>query len=50
MPHYRETSQLRQAKLDDLRMTLGHRDGQVMADNNIVTFHEKVDSIMEEQE
>lgn len=47
----RETSEHRQAKLDDLRMTLGHRDGQAMAaDNAMVTFHEKVDNIMEEQE
>ena len=47
---YRDNSQQRQAKLDDLRMTLGHADGQAMADNNLVTFHEKVDNIMEEQE
>ena len=46
----RDNSQQRQAKLDDLRMTLGHADGQAMADNNLVTFHEKVDNIMEEQE
>ena len=47
---YKETPEHRQAKLEDLRMTLGHRDGQALADNNLLTFHEKVDNIMEEQE
>lgn len=47
---YQETPEHRQAKLDDLRMTLGSGAGQAVADQNLLTFHEKVDNIMEEQE
>ena len=45
---YRETPEHRQAKLDDLRMTLGADAGQAVADQNLLTFHEKVDNIMED--
>ena len=31
-------------------MTLGSGAGQAVADQNLLTFHEKVDNIMEEQE
>lgn len=36
--------------MDDLRMTLNSGQGQAVADQHLLTFHEKVDNIMEEQE
>ena len=47
---FRETPEHRQAKMDDLRMTLTNNQGQAVVDQNLLTFHEKVDNIMEEQE
>jgi len=40
-------------KMDDLRMTLGFGQGGQPAnkiDNNLLTFHEKVDSLLEEED
>ena len=40
-------------KMDDLRMTLGFGQGANTAnkiDNNLLTFHEKVDSLLEEED
>lgn len=34
--------------MDDLRMTLNAGQGQAVVDENMLTFHEKVDNIMEE--
>lgn len=45
---YRETPEHKQAKMDDLRMTLNSGQGQAVVDQNLLTFHEKVDNIMEE--
>jgi len=45
----------RKQKMDDLRQTLGFTaNGQNQAlnkiDNNLLTFHEKVDSLLEEED
>lgn len=45
----RETPQQKKQKMDDLRMTLGHGQGGTnIAENNMLTFHEKVEDIMDE--
>ena len=48
---YIETPEMKKAKLDDLKMTLGSGQGLGLEpDMGLVAFHEKVDNIMEEQE
>jgi hypothetical protein len=34
--------------MNDLKQTLGSGQGAAMMDNNLLTFHEKVDNIMDE--
>lgn len=36
--------------MNDLKQTLGSGQGAAMIDNNLLTFHEKVDNIMDEQD
>ena len=45
-----ETPEQKKAKLDDLKQTLNAGQGAQMIDKNLLTFHEKVDSIFDEHE
>ena len=45
-----QTPEQRKAKYDDLKQTLNAGQGMQMIDNNLLTFHEKVDNIFEECE
>jgi hypothetical protein len=45
-----QTPEQRKAKFDDLKQTLNAGHGMQMVDNNLLTFHEKVDNIFDEHE
>ena len=47
---YAQSPEQKKLKMNDLKQTLNSGAGKDIVDNNLLTFHEKVDNIMDEQD
>ncbi len=48
--NYVQSPEQKKLKMNDLKQTLNSGEGGKMMDGNLLTFHEKVDNIIDEQD